>query len=65
MTTSGKVTHYIGLGCQSPNTVLEENFVCDLRDSDLRSVFQKRIPALNKMKPTCTATPNDNTTDVA
>jgi len=65
MTTSGIVAHYIVLGCQSPTTVLDGNFVCGLRDSDLRSVFQERIPGVSKMRPTCTATANDYTTDVA
>jgi hypothetical protein len=65
MTTNGIVTHYIGLGCQSPTTVLDGNFVCDLRDSDLRSVLQERIPGVSKIRPTCPATANDYTTDVA
>jgi len=60
MTTTGKVTHYIGLGCQSPNTVLDGNFVCDLR-----SGLQERIPGVTEMRPTCTATANDYTTDMA
>jgi len=64
MATTGIVTHYIGLGCQPPNNILDGNFVCDLRDSDLRSVFQERIPGVSKMRPTRTATANDYTTDV-
>jgi hypothetical protein len=48
MSTSGRVVHYIGLNCQSPNphTVLNGNFVFDLRD-----IFQERDPGIKRDLP--------------
>ena len=45
MSTTGIGIHYIGWGRQSPNprkyTVLNGNFVFDLRDFNLRDVFHE------------------------
>jgi hypothetical protein len=52
MFTSGVVIHYVEWGCQSPNPrkyiVLNGNFISDLRDFDLRDVFQERNPSVKR-----------------
>ena len=55
MSTSCVVIHYIGWGCQAPNTrkytVINGNFVSDLRDFDFRDVFREFITGVKRDLP--------------